>query len=207
MKILLTGILVLFIAATAHAKIYTVERVISGDIIKLTNGKVVRLLGIDTPESFYDAQKAGLDADVIRQIEVEAKEYLTKYINSLPGKKIALEFDVEKRDKYSSTGRWQAYVFCAVRHTNDGLKVLNNETNQHYGFYNGKYRHFINATMVKAGYATSMPYKPNVKYEKLLDEMLLQAQDAGIGLWRDKSLQVEVKSELKKEEIIEKYIQ
>jgi len=201
MKILLTGILVLSITATAHAKTYTVERVISGDIIKLTNGKVVRLLGIDTPESVYDALEAGIDLDVIKQIQIEAKEYLTEYINSLPRKKITLEFDVEKKDKYSSTGRWQAYVFCAVKHTNDGLKVLNNKTKHHYGVFNGKYRHFINATMVKVGYAIPMSFKPNVKYKRLLDELHHQAQDARIGLWRGNSSEVDVKSEQKKQEV------
>ena len=36
---------------TDSSKTYTVERVIDGDTIKLTNGERARLIGIDTPES------------------------------------------------------------------------------------------------------------------------------------------------------------
>ena len=52
MKYLSLTILLLFLTSTSIlAQTYTVERVIDGDTIKLTNGDRVRLIGIDTPES------------------------------------------------------------------------------------------------------------------------------------------------------------
>jgi len=51
MKTLLTTLTVLLIATVSYAQTYTVERVIDGDTLKLTNGERVRLIGIDCPES------------------------------------------------------------------------------------------------------------------------------------------------------------
>ena len=39
----------LFLTTTAFAQTYTVESVIDGDIIKLTNGETVGLIGINAP--------------------------------------------------------------------------------------------------------------------------------------------------------------
>ncbi len=69
-----------------------VSAVIDGDTIKLKDGKVVRLLGINSPEIDESCYK-------------EAKDKLNEMVE---GKEIRLETDSEERDSY---GRLLRYVF------------------------------------------------------------------------------------------------
>jgi len=100
-KILLLGVSVVFLAlafyfvqnsAKDKSSIFKVFRTIDGDTIELTNGQMVRLLGIDTPEKrqyYYEEASKRL-------------EELTK------GKEVFLEKDVTNRDNY---GRLLRYVY------------------------------------------------------------------------------------------------
>lgn len=84
-----------------------VERVVDGDTITLTDGRRVRLIGIDTPES----------VDPRRPVEClgrEASAYLKQLLP--PGTKVRLELDVEVHDRY---GRTLAYVY----RLSDGLFI------------------------------------------------------------------------------------
>lgn len=74
----------------SHGDIY-VTRIIDGDTFELSDGRTIRLIGVDTPETgmpFYD--------DAVAFAE-----------SILFGRPIVLEFDREERDKY---GRYLAYV-------------------------------------------------------------------------------------------------
>jgi len=112
MKKLLTTISILLIATAAHAQTYTVERVIDGNTLKLTNGERVRLIGIDAPESRdndkarRDSKRTGQDLETITKMGQEATEFVKGLIK--PGQEVRLEFDVQERDKY---GRLLAYVY------------------------------------------------------------------------------------------------
>ncbi|MEM5801854.1 MAG: thermonuclease family protein [Candidatus Aenigmatarchaeota archaeon] len=71
---------------------YIVVKIIDGDTFKLSDGREIRLLGIDAPEQgqfYYD----------------EAKNFLESLIL---GSKVVLEQDVTNRDKF---GRYLRYVF------------------------------------------------------------------------------------------------
>jgi micrococcal nuclease len=70
------------------------------------------------------------------------------------GRRVRLRFDVERRDRY---GRLLAYV------------------------YRGKL--FVNAEMVRRGYAQVMTVPPNVAREAELRVLAAQARLAGRGLW------------------------
>ena len=50
MKKLLTTLAILLIATASYAQTYTVERVIDGNTLKLTNSEEVRLIGVDIPK-------------------------------------------------------------------------------------------------------------------------------------------------------------
>ncbi len=71
------------------------------------------------------------------------------------GKTVYLEKDVSETDQY---GRLLRYVYLA-----DGT--------------------FVNAELVRQGYAQASTYPPDVKYQDLLLQMQREAMDAGRGLW------------------------
>jgi len=136
-----------------------VKRTVDGDTLELENGQRVRLIGIDTPEIhessklYRDSRKTGQDVSVIQGLGRRAHQF-TK--NLLEGKRVRLEFDVEKRDKYK---RLLAYVYLP----------------------DGK---FVNGEIVKQGYASLMTIPPNVKYADLFLKLYQEAREDKRGLWQ-----------------------
>ncbi len=120
----------------------TVLRVTDGDTIRirLDGGGVerVRYIGVDTPERgrCYARQAAAANARML-------------------GRRIRLEYDVERRDRY---GRLLAYV-----HAPDGAMV--------------------NAALVRGGWATPLVVEPNVRHAARFAELARAARRAGRGLW------------------------
>lgn len=136
-----------------------VTYIYDGDTIKLENGEKVRFLGIDTPESsenkklFRDAARSGQDIQEILAMGHAAAEY-TRAL--LKGRRVRLEFDIEKRDKY---GRLLAYIY----RVDDGL--------------------FINEDIIKNGYAYPMTIPPNIRHADEFKKLFREAQKAKRGLW------------------------
>lgn len=143
-----------------NQEFYTVQRAVDGDTLKLSNGERVRLIGIDTPESGYnpklyrDAKRAKQDVKTILAQGLQAKEFTKKLCE---GKKVRLEMDVQSQDKYS---RLLAYVYLIE----DGT--------------------FVNAEIVKAGYAQVYTIPPNVKYQDLFLKLQKEARENKRGLWK-----------------------
>ena len=77
----------------------------------------------------------------------------------LEGKEVRLEMDVQERDKY---GRLLAYVY------------LEDST-------------FVNAELLKQGYAQVATYPPNVKYVELFVKLQKEARENKRGLWKEKA--------------------
>jgi len=71
------------------------------------------------------------------------------------GKMVRLAFDVARRDRYD---RLLAYVYME-----DGT--------------------FVNAWLVREGFAQVMTVPPNVKYQELFLKLQREAREAGRGLW------------------------
>ncbi len=137
-----------------------VKRAVDGDTLVLESGDRVRLIGIDTPEIheskklYRDAERSQQDINTI--ISMGKKSYaFTK--NLVEGKRVRLEMDVEKHDRY---GRILAYVYLK----DDGT--------------------FVNAEIVKQGYASLMTYPPNVKYSDLFLKLYREARENKRGLWK-----------------------
>ena len=136
-----------------------VKRAVDGDTLQLETGERVRLIGIDTPEMhesdklYRDSQRTQQDIQTIKALGRRAYEF-TK--NLVEGKRISLEFDVEKEDKY---GRLLAYVYLK-----DGT--------------------FVNAKIVQEGYASLMTIPPNVKYADLFLKLYQEARNNRRGLWK-----------------------
>ena len=137
-----------------------VDRVVDGDTLKLADNRRVRLIGIDTPE-MHDSEKLYRDSRRSGQDAAAIKalgrrsHQFTKGL--VEGKTIRLEFDVEKKDKY---GRLLAYAYLA-----DGT--------------------FVNAQIIKEGYASVMTYPPNVKHAEEFLRLYRQARDDRAGLWKE----------------------
>lgn len=85
-----------------------VVRVVDGDTVKLENGKVVRYIGIDTPET----------VDPRKPIQCFGKEVSSKNKELVEGKEVTLVKDVSETDKY---GRLLRYVYIDNTFVNDYL--------------------------------------------------------------------------------------
>ncbi|MDI6758984.1 MAG: thermonuclease family protein [Candidatus Omnitrophota bacterium] len=136
-----------------------VKRVVDGDTLVLEDNQRVRLIGIDTPET-HESPKLYRDSQRsgqnIKTIqELGRRSYeFTKEL--IEGKCVILEFDVVRHDKYN---RLLAYVYLK-----DGT--------------------FVNAEIVKKGYASLMTIPPNVKYTDLFLKLYREARENKHGLWK-----------------------
>lgn len=110
---------------------YKIHKFVDGDTfwVKVNPGKPekIRLIGVDTPEVKWE----GLTEE--QPGGKEASEYVK---NLLKGKKVLLEYDVQKKDRY---GRTLAYVY------------LEDST-------------FLNALLLEKGLARLATFPPNLRY-------------------------------------------
>lgn len=98
-----------------------VVKVIDGDTVRLENGKILRYIGIDTPELRRKIEGRWIYSPA--PFAEEAEEYNKKLVE---GKYVKVEFDVKKTDEY---GRLLGYVFVDNTFVNaklleEGLAVL-----------------------------------------------------------------------------------
>jgi len=132
--------------------LYRVQRVVDGDTIVLENGEKVRLIGVDTPETKHPS----------KPIEYYGKEASAFTRRMCEGKRVRLEYDWEKTDRY---GRILAYVF-----------VLEGGTEL-----------FLNAELIKQGYGHAyLKYPFNDQRMKEFREYERQARENSLGLWGEK---------------------
>ena len=164
-KLLLTVILALTLAGCAAApgekldyENVLITKVIDGDTVELADGERVRLIGIDTPETWHspklrrDAKKRKKDIRTIARMG----ELASQFAKGLAEKKrVRLEFDVEKRDRY---GRLLAYVYLP-----DGR--------------------MLNAELLREGFAQVYTFPPNVKYTDKFLELQRRARESSRGFW------------------------
>jgi len=136
-----------------------VTRAVDGDTLVLETGERVRLIGIDTPEMhesnklYRDSDRSQQDIETIKALGRQSYEFTKRLVE---GKRVSLEFDVEKFDRYK---RMLAYVYLK-----DGT--------------------FVNAQILKQGYASLMTYPPNVKYADLFTRLYREARENNRGLWK-----------------------
>ncbi|MBI2069362.1 MAG: thermonuclease family protein [Elusimicrobia bacterium] len=116
-----------------------VREAIDGDTIILSDGTRVRYIGVDTPEKD-------------RPYYQEATDFNRSMV---AGRKIRLEYDIEKTDAY---GRHLAYVYLK-----DGT--------------------FVNAELLKQGYAYVYTIPPNLKHTEQFVKFQRRAREEKAGLW------------------------
>ena len=138
--------------AQQKPRLLEISKFVDGDTFWVMNEKGVkekiRLIGIDTPE----ARRTGRAE--IEYFGKEASDYVKRI---LTGRKVRLEYDVERYDRYKRT---LAYVYL-----DDGT--------------------FLNALLVKEGYATAATFPPNVKFADLFSKLQREARSKRRGLWAE----------------------
>jgi len=161
-----------------QADFLTVTKVFDGDTLLLSSGEKVRLIGIDCPEAyesdklFRDARRTHTDIEVIKAQGRQAKEVM---IRLAQGKRVMLEYDVEKRDKY---GRLLAYVYIPLASSSaGGADMFVTEKD-------GAPCVFLNASLLMMGYASPMTIPPNTRYADLFKSLHRKARQEGKGLYR-----------------------
>lgn len=147
-------------------------RVSDGDTIVVNlNGKnqKLRLIGIDTPEKF-DGEKLerksrewGISTHEIKQMGKNSSKFTE---NLLRGKKLYLEYDVTKFDRY---GRMLAYAYYL-------------DENGDWTFGNQKFKQ-ANLEIMKAGWAEPLTIPPNVRYAKKYRAANRNAKQNNLGNW------------------------
>ncbi len=150
-------------AAPSTGGFYYVEHAVDGDTLKLSGGERVRLIGVDTPEAHYsnkllrDARRSRKD---VRSIQAFGRKSSSFTRSLCAGKKVRLEFDVVKRDKY---GRLLAYVYLE-----DGT--------------------LVNARILEEGFGQVMTIPPNVKHADYFLKLQKTARLGNKGLWGEGAL-------------------
>lgn len=137
--------------AQTGSKWYQVSKIVDGDTFWIINAKgeneKIRLIGVDAPESRKSGKKE------TGYYGKESKIYLEQI---LTGRKVRLEYDVSKYDRYKRT---LAYVY------------LENGT-------------FLNAHLIKNGYASVMTVPPNVRFADQFVQLQKEAREKKRGLWK-----------------------
>lgn len=116
----------------------------------------------DGSEKGMKVRLTGVDAPETRNSRNKVKDAFgdksTRYLTDLiAGKRVRLEYDIDTLDQY---GRTLAYVYLG-----DGT--------------------FVNASMVRNGYATVMTTPPNVRYADTFVELAEKARKRNRGLWNE----------------------
>ncbi len=127
-------------------RIAKVRFVYDGDTILLSGGERVRYLGINTPEIDPEGNRHEFMAIAARRFNIKL----------VKGKRVRLEFDRQRRDRY---GRLLAYVYLM------------------------KTGEMVNALMLKNGMAYVLLKKPNLKYKELFLKYQREAMQKRIGIW------------------------
>ena len=123
----------------------TVTRVIDGDTVVVDGIGTVRLIGVDTPET----------VDPRRPVQYFGKEASDFTKQLATGKRVRLEFDQDRTDRY---GRTLAYVYLQPENL------------------------LLNAEIIRQGYGfayTQFPFRMMEQFRTLERE----AREAGRGLW------------------------
>ena len=143
------------LALAPAASAERVQQVIDGDTVRLADGRLVRYIGIDTPEL-----RRKVDGRWVKDPQPFAREARQANERLVLGKDVRLEYDIERLDRY---GRTLAYVYAAGE---GGAEVM------------------VNAELLRLGYAQQMTIPPNVRYAERFRALVQEARGAQRGLWR-----------------------
>ncbi|WP_413301202.1 thermonuclease family protein [Bacillus sp. 1P10SD] len=134
-------------------ELISVGRVVDGDTIVTSDGRKIRLVGVNTPESTTRHEEFGK----------EASNYTT---SKLTGKQVWIQKDVSETDRYN---RLLRIVWLGIP-TNDMDEAEIRSK-------------MFNADLVLKGFAEPSTYPPDVKYSDYFVKFAREARAANAGLW------------------------
>ncbi|MGN7176922.1 thermonuclease family protein [Paenibacillus sp. FSL R5-0490] len=140
-------------AESLGLELVTVGRVVDGDTIETSDGRKVRLIGVNTPESTTRVEEYGK----------EASQFTT---SELTGKKVWVQKDVSDTDRY---GRLLRIIWLDIPADDMDEDEIREK--------------MFNAHLVLNGYAEPSTYNPDVKYSEYFREFGREAREANKGLW------------------------
>ena len=139
-------------------------RVVDGDtiVVKFSTGAedIVRLIGIDAPESVHDNPERNTEEGLV------ASDYLKQI--TAEGQSLWLTKDVSDRDKYN---RLLRYVWVEPPAEDDTFSSV-----------------CLNAKLVADGYAQAKSFPPDSRYADIFYQLGVSAAESGLGvsaLWKD----------------------
>ena len=127
---------------------------VDGDTIELRDGRLVRYIGIDTPEV-----RRRVGGRWVEDPEPFGRAAATANRALVEGRTVRLEYDVEYFDRY---GRLLAYVYVTRP---DGSEMM------------------VNERLVSEGMAQPLTIPPNVRYVERFRAAVERARREGRGLW------------------------
>ncbi|UXH46454.1 thermonuclease family protein [Rossellomorea vietnamensis] len=130
-----------------------VSRVVDGDTVELKDGRKVRFIGVNTPESTTRTEEYGK----------EASNYTTE---KLEGKTVWLQKDVSETDRYNRSLR---LIWLEIPKDDMDEEEIRTK--------------MFNADLVLNGYAEPSTYNPDVKYSDYFVKFAREARENGTGLW------------------------
>jgi len=162
-----------------------VTSVIDGETLQLAGGEKVRLIGIDVPASSKNAKlrddikSTGKDGPALIEAGKNAAKFLRKLIKN---EKIVLEYDEQEKEKEKSARRWVYAYFYLNPHLDmempkDWFVELSPGTEER------QLRVFLNATLIKSGYAQMKIIPPNVKFQEIFSKLQEEAKEQKRGFW------------------------
>jgi len=130
-----------------------VVRVVDGDTVDVDSGVTVRYIGIDTPET-----RRQTSAGWVATGDEDGEEAKKANEALVMGKKVRLEYDVQKKDKYSRT---LAYVFVQ-----ENKKEI-----------------MVQTELLRRGLAFLYTLPPNVRYVDVFLAAQKEARKNKAGMW------------------------
>ena len=161
-----------------------VSSALDGDTLRLSNGQNLKLAGINTPEIHnasilpQEAKQFGMEVWAYRTIGGDAHKEVQRLLVRSQNL-IRLESDGEAFDE---EGNLRAYVFIPVERLEEGMvpdeKVILTRGES--------YEIFLNAYLVKLGFAEIRDDDANNSHQALLSKMEEEAKKNKLRLWKDR---------------------
>ena len=183
----LFGIVLLIVSQGCGPAPQRIVKVYDGDTVRLADGTKVRLIGIDCPE-MRDNDKLRADArrsgQALKTIMARGQRAYAFVRDLALGAVVRIEYDRERLDKY---GRTLAYIWIKVE---PGSRLERNgipddfvveqrvdDQGQAVDYI------FLNATILKAGFARPMSIPPNTRFADPFRSFYQDARQHKRGLW------------------------